>query len=1560
MNACNRPTALLLFALLTLSAPARAERFYLSTDGISPPGEEPQLGVEAEGLSEVGLRVYRVADPEAFLLAQRDLHRPVTKNTLRRRHLFDAFAAARAEFVGQVRGQLREALAIGIRSEARDAVAPVTRAMDAAAKVEPSRQTRIGLLPGLPLIARWRQSLAAKGLDAHLTPHGLDGVDDSAGGEFAEPGRGAWSYARVGLGVREPGVYLVEGVAGSDVGTTLAVVSRLGLWVKQAADRTVAFVVDQKSGRPVAGATVTLHAEGKRLAQGQTDADGLFSWQGATPPRTVVLARSGDDLALIDPAFHSSSPADEVGLLVSDRPVYRPGHVVQFKGLLRHRTATGWTVREGKQAVVRLLDPAGAVIDTATLPITRGAFDGSFRLPEKSALPPLGLWRLSAEVDGQDTFDGEIRVKEFTKPEFRLRLAFDKPAYRVGADVTARLEVERFSGGKVKSGEVQFTVTRSRFFAPEAQDEEAGSFVSEAERESAVRQLVKEANVPLVGGLSQLVFTTPKDADDFTYVVEARFREESGKVQSVSRAVEVAVGEFQLTARPSSLVARPGEEIRFVLRATDAAGKPVATKVTGHLHGSRLEGGKEVAVDVDTGPIDVPATTKGGSWSWKGAVAGAHVATFTAKDSSGATLLGTAPVFVSAGGDLPPSGDGIALFSARPSHAIGQEASVLIRTPFEKGSVLVTHETASGLVLTKVLSIEGYAAVHRFPIPAEARGAMQVGAAATVGGKSWSRELALRVPPRDVMLDVKVTPDAPSHGPGEDGTFAIAVTDAAGKPVANAEVVLSVVDEAIYAVAPESVPPLVEFFWPQPRNAVRGSSSSTLRFYGYGRNVKDELASITFRPEHTFGDAKALARRVRQKFEDTLLFSPRLLTDGEGKATAKVTFPDNLTAWRATARAITATTQVGSGTAEVKVDQPLQVRIAAPRFFRERDRVTLAVVVESRRAGAGEVEVKLEATGLTLTTASQKVQVEAGGEALVRFEASVPAGTEPVKLTAMATLGGASDGETFSVPKLPWGAEFTIAQSATLMEGEPAATLALVLPEGSERGSLEVKASSGIAPAIESALSYLVGYPYGCTEQTMSRFVPDLIALQAHERLHIEPPQGRKEVEKMVAVGLARLRQLQHGDGGWGWWPEDPSDPWMTAWVVQGLALAKKGGFDVPEEMFSAGVGSLTRFASREKSEGQRALLLHALVLAGVQMDSMLDPLAAKARDGKLSPYAQSLVALTLHERGRAEAASELARSLASRGRATGSRVAMSDGDATPWWQLANLTPARMGWEQDPVEASAIALLALGRISPDAPTIDGLVAWLMDQRLDDHWQSTRDTGLVVAALVEVLPRFLAKSASIAVAGKVDGTALAGTTLGDKELLAADATVGKVPLTPGAHAIELSRSGTGPALHLQALARAFDVRDVLPASSNGPFAVKRTVWRLSGDTATPVTGAVPLDAPLLIELEVTSSQPLAFVQLSDPLGTGMEVEEQDSGKRPRGIDLHAPGVHREVRDEAVNLFIKSVPKGSSRYGYLVTPQLVGEVSLLPSEAQLMYHPQIRARSASMKLAVGGAQ
>ncbi|MEE9150284.1 MAG: hypothetical protein V3U20_00430, partial [Thermoplasmata archaeon] len=113
--------------------------------------------------------------------------------------------------------------------------------------------------------------------------------------------------------------------------------------------------------------------------------------------------------------------------------------------------------------------------------------------------------------------------------------------------------------------------------------------------------------------------------------------------------------------------------------------------------------------------------------------------------------------------------------------------------------------------------------------------------------------------------------------------------------------------------------------------------------------------------------------------------------------------------------------------------------------------------------------------------------------------------------------------------------------------------------EGSEAAVLRL--AIGYQGLLLDGFRSLGDYPYGCTEQTMSKLLPNVLMWEYYEAIGELTESRRIWLSKLIVLQIQRLYYLQHNDGGWGWWKADSTDSWMTAYVLFGLAKADEAGF---------------------------------------------------------------------------------------------------------------------------------------------------------------------------------------------------------------------------------------------------------------------------------------------------------------------------------------------------------------------------------------------------------------
>jgi uncharacterized protein YfaS (alpha-2-macroglobulin family) len=359
---------------------------------------------------------------------------------------------------------------------------------------------------------------------------------------------------------------------------------------------------------------------------------------------------------------------------------------------------------------------------------------------------------------------------------------------------------------------------------------------------------------------------------------------------------------------------------------------------------------------------------------------------------------------------------------------------------------------------------------------------------------------------------------------------------------------------------------------------------------------------------------------IRQNFADTALWVGSLQTNADGLAEVELDMPENLTTWKINVWGMGAGTRVGEGSAEVVTRKNIIVRLQAPRFFVERDDVVLSANVHNYLKTSKQVRVKLELEGGSLEapeSAEKTVEIAADGETRVDWRVkAVREGEAKIRMSALTDEE--SDAMQTSFPVLVHGMLKTDSFSGVIRPDGETGKFTFTVPKErrAEQTRLEVRYTPTLAGAMVDALPYLADYPYGCTEQTLNRFLPAVITQHTLQRMHVDlkdiekkrtnlnaqeisddkrraegwkrydrnPVFDEAQLNEMVKASVNRLTEMQLSDGGWGWfsgWGESASAH-MTAIAVRGLVIAQQNDVAIVPGVIERGVKWLERYQREE------------------------------------------------------------------------------------------------------------------------------------------------------------------------------------------------------------------------------------------------------------------------------------------------------------------------------------------------------------------------------------------
>ena len=1511
------------------------------------------------------------------------------------------------------------------------------------------------------------------------------------------------------LPVTERGCYLVEATAGDLVYRDLLVVSDLGIVRQVDGDRTLVFAVDTKTGSPLAGVRVLVrqryYVKGITGARwvvkqewGVTDESGVVEVKHAAPSRrdgryVSVYATDGERDALVTSDWYRlrrRGVARPMAYVFTDRPVYRPGHAVNFAALVRSKVEGAYKSVADTHLSVRVQDPKGTVIfDQAITTDDTGALDVALELGQE---PPLGVYRINLRRGRVSVGSGNFRVEEYKKPEFEVLVNGPDDQVRLGGGCSATIQGRYYFGAPVAGAKVAYRVFRERYWCKFRRDEPYRDLYGDIPRNvdpsdrGRGRELVAEGQGQLdeAGRLviewSTRRYATMRSDQDSLFVVQADVTDASRRTISGAGRIAVTRTSFLVQMASQRGFWSQGEAATFEVQAQTPAGRPLATvgKARVYRVTQEMRDGKAHRVLTQILEEDASTNDRGiGFFRWVADEPGRFVISYQARDAWGELARGDIPVWVHGAGFTADGFEmkNLEILTDKRVYEPGETALVMVNSNYSDSAVLLCLEAEDRTLHQQVLRLHGKTAVLRLPIEATYVPNVHLTAYAVRDGGFFTAVHELLVPPTGKLLDVSMTYDKPVYKPGEKGEVTISVKDSDGQPV-PAHVALTCLDSSLFYIQQDQTSDIRRFFYGFRRNrrsVARGSL--TFAFNGYaardvtwgkyapsgwrpawgnrpgrvskilgamafgedellafekGVNARDGEVSEEFSgadgaiglgiragsiaaPGSPMGRSGRMMKNgeadkeasfatqlgddrvgagdaardvgtdaaVRSDFRDTAVWAPNVICGADGIGKITIPFPESLTTWRAKAVAWTGDTRVGTAVADVVTTKDVIVRLQAPRFFVEGDRLVVSAIVNNRTDAPLSCATKIVAEGGTLRLtgdADRAVELPPNGEVRVDWWFDV-IGHGDASISVSALTRRDSDAMRMSFPVQPWGALKTVTQTSVISDGGQA-SFELDVPNRRRQDASElvVTLQPSLALTLMDALPYLIRYPYGCTEQTMSRFIPAVAVAQTLKRAGTtlgQIAEARKNLpnaakqgvwdavisdamlDDVVRSGLRRITGMQNSDGGWGWWRNDRSSPYLTAYVITGLLTARDAGYEFSESIVARGTSFLASQVKRIKQIQTGAYVGYALAKAG-KSDGELLARVYRARDD-LGIFGKALLASAYKSAGDAGRAATIVQNLddfVSEDQQWGTAHWNADGPGWRWWS-------------SPIEANAAVLNALLDVDPEHRYAAPLAKWLVRNRQGNRWSNTRDTAQAILALV----RYARQAGELDPDYEVDvvcGGQTRTFTVNKKNMMAFDnrfvlkgdaVTTGQMPLhirMRGKGRVYVTSSltyftqedkitGAGHELFVN---RTYHKVEELPHKK---IEAGREVTRLV-DRFTRLDEGTSVNAGEIIEvrLEIEAKNDYTYLLFEDMKPAGFEPLQLRSGASyDRGICSNV-----EFRDEKTAFFVTALQQGKHTLSYRMRAEVPGTLRALPARGEAMYAPSFKGISDSFKITV----
>ncbi len=1365
------------------------------------------------------------------------------------------------------------------------------------------------------------------------------------------------------LGAFPPGFYVTR-ASGAQVDTRLALftVTSFGLVSTDTGERIVELPVDLRTGARRDGVSVERRTAAGAVEAGTPDASGgfAFPYRAATSDtgQDVFVAHAPDGSTVVAYGTRSyPGGPDRAAFVNTDRPIYRPGDVVQYRAIVRDGPAGAYTIPSGERTV-RISDPLGKVIlETKRRIDAFGTISGQIRLADDAAL---GLYSITGEENAYD-IAGQFAVEAYVKPEYLLDVA--APRTTVGGD-RARFGVSAryFFGRPVAGMRLHYRASVRNAYA---WWRNGGPFAFSGYRPSWYDQPAQQTQGDAVAdaaGRATIHIPTAAVTSEQLLTIEVDGRDAAGRTVTTSATTQLTPASFYLTVVPARYFNRAGETVDVALRSLVYGSQAPRPRTPIALAFTRVWYGDGVQREADPAAPRQVVTDEHGvaSVRWKPAQGGYYEIAATATDERGRTTKTTGSVWIASSSYANPyTFQTTTVVPQQREYRPGERATLLVTAPRADVDALV-HVVGGGPDRLFVRHLASATSTIEIDPPAGVAHYRVVVSVPTESGLATG-DAVVNVSPAPHALRVTIRGEKATYAPGDRARFSVHAEGPDGAP-ARAEIGLAVVDDAIFALRQDAAvdpyralygtagpyrnaqpswsqlnAPISLYFYVQRLNVIGRTQSRSSFVPTQTADMYNITVAAAPPPPPAPGSAPSFDK-LRSDFRDTAYWSPSVITGADGNAIVTFTWPDSLTSYTASGIGVTQQSDVGRGTGSALVTKDFLVRLAAPRFLRRGDRATMTATAQGTPRAKSAL-LRFSAPELGVADVTTPARFDKNASANARW--TVRGGElGPASLRLAGTSGTLRDGLRTTIP-------VEAAASAVHDRGAgslpSSASIALVPPRGSEAGDLRIDLAPSALAQLAAGVRLLEIYPYYCVEQTMSAALPAIYVDRMRKRMRLPPGEGPAPAA-VAKKAVDRLVQLQHSDGSWGWWEHDRANPFMTAYALYGLAELARDGYPVPKQTLDAGVKSVVSQleqsgdtlafwgGAQPNSEwNTRAYMLFALADASPSSVDRKLLADADAQTKELNTYALSALGLAHVALGDKAGAQPLLDELLRR--------ISDDGTYAQWkgqgWHYR--------WEDDPIETTAYGLRFLTAMTPDDPRVGHVVSWLRTRQHGSWFETTKDTAAAIYAMSEAIPQSADElnpheTVRITVGGRVVKTLRIDTPV----LAAADASV-TVParlLRRGA-TVRFAREGTGGLWWSTDWTRY--VAQPPAAQLDPTFTVERTYSSPNGNDW-------HVGDQIDVDVTVTASDDAQYVAIVDPLPAGLEYQprQYESGDDWSGLQFY---------DDRVAFFATRMSRNSPiRLHYTLRATTAGFFTAPATTVFAMYGPPLNALGTTARIAI----
>lgn len=1336
--------------------------------------------------------------------------------------------------------------------------------------------------------------------------------------------------------------------------------SDIGLIAKYNENDLIVFANRLSTAQPAVGATVSLISHtNQQYRSAVVDAQGVARfddvggmWDDRTFRLSLITAQIGKDLQFLD-FDHTDVDQDRFDLegksrndydvyCYGDRDLYRPGDTLYFSAIVRN---WDYTVPKNLPVTLKIYGPSGDTREELQKSTNDdGAVEIAYPIPSSART---GYYHIDV-LPGMEHYYGEYEfmVEDFVPDKIKVNLTAERMSGRPGDTLRFPLTAGYYFGAPCDGHaydvvyKLFFVDYRSKRFpafdfgtADDVSPEWSNSTGQLDELGKDTLEYIVPDNLGGSGLATGLTQVTVYDNTQHTVSAQKTFTvatrpyylgiREHGSYFSVNEIFkldhvavdfsdQVAAGQKiarQLVRREWKRVLRKDGDRFYYVSENEA----ITLKSDTVVQGADFQQFSYRLVDAGNYELTLTLVHGGATRTFGVSAYGKSVAT---EASFGVNREGT-----------------IAITTDKPSYKVGESARILLTAPFS-GRMLVTFEREK-VHEYRYVTVENNAAEIVVPIRDEHVPNVYVSATLfrPLKGKGQlplsvaHGYTSLHVENPSRRLPIKITaPEIIKPGRSQ----AITVQTAARPGI---KVTVAVVDEGILAIRHYRTPDAFSEFYTDRELNVRS--------YDMYEYLLPEVPASAMATGGDMGDWSSysqLSPMRNKRYRPLAYWSGIMNTNASGRVTVNVPFPEEFYGRVRIMVMAYDGAQFGSGEGKMTVREDLILTAALPRFLTQGDSIQLPLNLTNMMDERGKVRLTLKVEGPLAVDGPNPAEIEMDPQTMDNAFFGLRALHPGPATVTVESDGLAKLRQRYFLDVHPPAPLLVEAGHGRIDAGK---SLTIKIPSGFDPAFQRTSLAISSLPAFEFAdqLDYLVNYPHGCLEQTVSAAFPQIYFGDLAELIAPSKFQGSNSVLH-VREAIKKIEGQQGYDGGFAYWPGGEENAWGSIYATHFLLEAQKAGFPVQSYVIDRSISHLKQLAEQKKSftyhfnrnglklkeeRASQELIYSLYVLA----------LAGKPDEGLMNHYKIRPELLCQDSKFLLAAAYAL------------KKDRQGFADCLPKASTVDEPDRLTGGSFDsPLRSAAVILSTLADVAPNQAIVPHLLDYLRAHRT--QLQSTQERAWAFLAMGKLARR--KRRESIQVTAQADGKDLL-TFTGDNARCAAQDLGGKT--------ITLQASGSGLAYYYWKIEGSKKGASVFISNQDQGLAVRREWYNTAGRRImTPVFNQGEL---VVCRIHLKAKQSAENIAITDLIPAGFEVENTRLSENDyswiRNADVNDFDNH-DVRDDRVNVFV-SMSSGETRsFDYLVRAVNQGKYMMPPITAEAMYDAAIHSRRSGAVIRIVG--